>query len=305
MRLPVSAKAVLFRDGAVLLGRNDRGEWELPGGRVEPHEQPEAAVVREVAEETGLVVEADGLLAARVFEVVPDTPVLVIGYACVMVGSADVVASEEHTELAWHRIDALDAIALPGVYRELIDLGTARRILLIGDSHLAKIDRARAEALRAAVDGHPAVLNRAIGGSTVLDVLAELDADPPRVTDAVVVSVGTNDLAPWKRVAPAVFASAFAAVIDRLRSRTTVVLLPPRFDPASQTARGAERTRTEADRAPYVGIIRRVCEAHGVPVVEPQGGGSTTDGVHLPEEAYAELLPRIAAVLASSTSAPA
>ncbi|WP_405485799.1 NUDIX domain-containing protein [Nocardia sp. NBC_00511] len=49
------------RDGAILLIRRApgvflTGRWELPGGGVEPGEQPEQAAVREAAEETGLAV---------------------------------------------------------------------------------------------------------------------------------------------------------------------------------------------------------------------------------------------------------
>ncbi|MEC3981406.1 NUDIX hydrolase [Amycolatopsis sp. H20-H5] len=49
------------RDGAVLFPRRQPetflgGRWELPGGTVEPGELPEVAVVREIAEETGLPV---------------------------------------------------------------------------------------------------------------------------------------------------------------------------------------------------------------------------------------------------------
>ncbi len=55
------AGAIVFRDdGAVLLVKRGRapsaGTWSLPGGRIEQGETPEAAAVREVREETGLVV---------------------------------------------------------------------------------------------------------------------------------------------------------------------------------------------------------------------------------------------------------
>ncbi|MGW7099200.1 NUDIX hydrolase [Streptomyces sp. NPDC054838] len=60
--------AVIIRDGCLLMvrergrgpaGRHDGPEyWTLPGGGVEPGEEPQEAVRREVAEETGLVASA-------------------------------------------------------------------------------------------------------------------------------------------------------------------------------------------------------------------------------------------------------
>lgn len=52
-----SAGGIIFEDGKVLLiqMRNLKGEkvWTFPKGHLEPGETPEAAAIREVAEETG------------------------------------------------------------------------------------------------------------------------------------------------------------------------------------------------------------------------------------------------------------
>jgi 8-oxo-dGTP pyrophosphatase MutT (NUDIX family) len=50
---PVSVKGVVVRDGRVLLLRNERDEWELPGGKLDLGEEPPDYVVREITEEVG------------------------------------------------------------------------------------------------------------------------------------------------------------------------------------------------------------------------------------------------------------
>ena len=64
LRFPVSVKGVVEVGGRVPLLRNERAEWELPGGRLEAGEALEAAVEREVLEELGLAVECRGLVDA-------------------------------------------------------------------------------------------------------------------------------------------------------------------------------------------------------------------------------------------------
>lgn len=55
----VAACALVDADGRVLLakrpeGRSLAGLWEFPGGKVEPNERPEEALIRELAEELGI-----------------------------------------------------------------------------------------------------------------------------------------------------------------------------------------------------------------------------------------------------------
>ena len=59
----VAAVALIDTDGRVLLaerpaGKHLAGMWEFPGGKVQPGETPEAALIRELAEELGIDVKA-------------------------------------------------------------------------------------------------------------------------------------------------------------------------------------------------------------------------------------------------------
>ena len=61
----VPAVAAIIRDArgrVLLMQRAEDGGWSLPAGGIDPGESPHEAVVREVAEETGLEVVASRLL---------------------------------------------------------------------------------------------------------------------------------------------------------------------------------------------------------------------------------------------------
>lgn len=127
MRLPVSVKGVLVHRGRVLVLRNDRGEWELPGGRLDDGETPEEALRREILEETGLRVSVGSLVDAWVFRVTPREKVLVLEYACRINGrrwqyarrtngKGGVRISHEHIASAWLPVTELNREPLPRGY---------------------------------------------------------------------------------------------------------------------------------------------------------------------------------------------
>ncbi|MEO6529276.1 MAG: NUDIX hydrolase [Gemmatimonadaceae bacterium] len=122
-RFPVSVKGVVMRERAVLLVRNSRDEWELPGGKLELNESPEACVAREIEEEVGLTVAADVLLDSWVYSVAPGVHVLVLTYGCIESPASRAtqpVISHEHTELCWSPLPALHSLTMPQEYRTSI-----------------------------------------------------------------------------------------------------------------------------------------------------------------------------------------
>ena len=102
--------AALVRDGRVLAARRTTpapaaGRWEFPGGKVEDGESPEAALVREIAEELGIVIVVRRWLAGAAQ----------IGTAYELsVAVADLVSGEpqpvEHDQVRWLGPDNLDDV---------------------------------------------------------------------------------------------------------------------------------------------------------------------------------------------------
>ena len=120
---PLSVKGVcLDESGRVLVCRNWRRGWELPGGRPRLGERLSDCLRREVREETGLEVEVRDLVTGYPFEVLPGRWVDIVVYGCEPAGCVAVepVCSGEHAQVGFRPVSQLGR-ALPSGYRDAVD----------------------------------------------------------------------------------------------------------------------------------------------------------------------------------------
>jgi ADP-ribose pyrophosphatase YjhB (NUDIX family) len=126
------AQAVIVRDGYVLLGRraNDpgRGRWDLPGGFLQEAEDAEAALRREVREETGL--ELDNLEFLGTWnESYWDRTVLCLTWIATPAGG-DEQAGDDLVELRWFSPDERPReheLAFP-TFEEILSLALGKTV---------------------------------------------------------------------------------------------------------------------------------------------------------------------------------
>ncbi|GAB3602732.1 (deoxy)nucleoside triphosphate pyrophosphohydrolase [Microbacterium aureliae] len=110
----VVVAAVIVRDGWVLAcrrrpGKIAGGRWEFPGGKVEPDEEPRAALVREIEEELGVAIELEGHLTTDETAVEDGGVIRLSCYRASLIGAGP-VASLDHDRLVWLETHALDSL---------------------------------------------------------------------------------------------------------------------------------------------------------------------------------------------------
>ncbi|MFV2178020.1 NUDIX domain-containing protein [Actinomadura sp. LOL_016] len=130
---PVSVKGVAVGSGGrVALLKNERDEWELPGGRLEPSDAtPETAVEREIHEETGWTVKTGPLLDVWIYQPLPQTRperrVVIVTYGCtVLTPDLEPTVSHEHKQLGLFTAEQVPGLNMPGGYQRSIATWFAR-----------------------------------------------------------------------------------------------------------------------------------------------------------------------------------
>ena len=130
----VGVGAIIIHEDRVLVVRRAteplKGEWSVPGGMLELGEKLKDGIVREVQEETGLVVEP-----TEVIEVIdsifadPDGRTryhyVLIDYLCSVI-SGEALAATDVSEVRWVRASELDSLNLRPITLAVIRKGLER-----------------------------------------------------------------------------------------------------------------------------------------------------------------------------------
>jgi ADP-ribose pyrophosphatase YjhB (NUDIX family) len=116
----VGVGALIFQRGRILMAQRGKeplkGWWSLPGGAVEAGETLDAAVRREVLEETGLVVEP--IRVHEIFERIirdaagqPEYHYVLIDYLCRITGGTT-QAGDDVAQVRWMRFEELAGLTI-------------------------------------------------------------------------------------------------------------------------------------------------------------------------------------------------
>ena len=109
--IEVVAGVIRNEAGEVLATRcpqhKHNGGWEFPGGKIEPGEQPQAAVVRELQEELNVCVHVGHLLHTIEWDY-PTFHLRMYCYACTLVGGE--LSLREHSESRWLNAASLRSV---------------------------------------------------------------------------------------------------------------------------------------------------------------------------------------------------
>ena len=135
-QVPISVKGIVFEEDSVWLRKNERNEWELPGGKIDQGEQPTETVIRELREELGFEVEVVKVIHAWMYKIQKSQDeslgVLVLSYLCRLLSKTGIFEIEGEagkSEFRKFKLNEMEKLNMPGFYKEAIHLAWTELLL--------------------------------------------------------------------------------------------------------------------------------------------------------------------------------
>jgi lysophospholipase L1-like esterase len=181
-----------------------------------------------------------------------------------------------------------------------------KKLVLFGDSLFAQASKHRVIIFEEALPGYD-VYNCAVGGWNTNDCVKKAPYIAKLEADVVVISLGTNDAAPYKQVPIDEFISNIPLIIKAFEGSRIIWYLPTPIDQTKSKTFGKEIPNEVVKQ--YHDAAKKVCEEHGVDVIDsfsifkPMLDAGETyhneDGVHYIDKAYEIIAAELAKILST------
>ena len=168
-----------------------------------------------------------------------------------------------------------------------------KKLVLFGDSLFAQAGKHRVIIFEEALPGYD-VYNCAAGGWNTNDCAQKAPYIAKLQADVVVISLGTNDAAPYKQVPLRTFIENIPKILQAFEGSKIIWYLPTPVDQSKSNAFGKEIPNEVVKQ--YHDAAKQVCEEYGVDVInsfaifKPMLDAGETyhneDGVHYIDIAY-------------------
>ena len=117
-KFPVSVKAIIIDDNKILCLKNERNEWDFPGGKINFNEDVEECLKREVKEETNL--DINNLKTLKPFNLkFNDVPVFIVVYSAEISCDSSITISYEHSEYNFFSKSEIKNLDMSQNYKDL------------------------------------------------------------------------------------------------------------------------------------------------------------------------------------------
>lgn len=111
-KYPISIKGLIRDSGRIILLKNERNEWDFPGGKLENEEGVRYTLIKEIKEELNIEIKVGKPLYIE-NHLVNNVLVLIIVFECFIISDEPILISHEHYEykiLGTNELDQLDKV---------------------------------------------------------------------------------------------------------------------------------------------------------------------------------------------------
>ncbi|MDB4601051.1 NUDIX hydrolase [Flavobacteriaceae bacterium] len=119
-KFPISIKAIIIDDNKVLCLKNERNEWDFPGGKIEFDEDIELCLKREVMEETNLNINNLNILTPLNLKF-NSVPVFILLYSAKISCASPITISYEHSGYDFFSKAEIKNLNIHQSYKDLIE----------------------------------------------------------------------------------------------------------------------------------------------------------------------------------------